>query len=131
MLFVIELLLVMALIGANRKSISEIPPEINDSLTRDTRNRTGTDSVENARGAGTLACCFDTYVDVRPTPRRVSAQQTESPRHIASSSSPLVGAGPWPLPCGRGSVGNRGWGAPGESILCRRAITTESYCDNS
>jgi hypothetical protein len=46
--------------------------------------------LKTLRGARTLACCIDTHVDVRPTPRRVSAQQTESARHGASSSA-LVG----------------------------------------
>jgi hypothetical protein len=37
--------------------------------------------LKTPRGARTPRCCIDTRVDVRPTPRRVSAQQTESLRH--------------------------------------------------
>jgi hypothetical protein len=37
--------------------------------------------LKTARGARTLVCCGETYLDARPTPRRVSALQTESLRH--------------------------------------------------
>jgi hypothetical protein len=39
-------------------------------------------SVEDASWRAHSSCSIDTRVDVRPTPRRVPAQQTESPRHV-------------------------------------------------
>jgi hypothetical protein len=40
--------------------------------------------MKTVRGAGTLACCIDTHVDVRQTPRRDSAQHAKvrAPRGV-------------------------------------------------
>jgi hypothetical protein len=45
---------------------------------------------EDARGARTLACCVDTHVDVRPTPRRISAQHARVRDGASSTESVLV-----------------------------------------
>jgi hypothetical protein len=59
------------------------------------------DSTRSACGAGTLACWVETHLDRTSSglkaPTRVSAQQTESPRHLASSST-LVGRRPMVTP---------------------------------
>jgi hypothetical protein len=60
--------------------------------------------LKTPRGARTLACCIETRLDVRPTPRRVSAQQTESLRHPGVFMTFGGPAGPWELPDGRGSA---------------------------
>ena len=61
------------------------------------------------RNGNTLATSIDTRVDVRPTPRPVSAQQTESLRHAGRAQqvctgSSVIGRGPAALGRGRGAV---------------------------
>src|SRR5580698_4624761 len=80
------------------------------------------DSTRSACGAGTLACWVETHLDRTSSglkaPTRVSAQQTESPRHLASSST-LVGRRPMVTPS-RSRLGLAAWRRSDLEIYSRK-----------